>query len=104
MDLSVIIKELNNSILKAFDNFKGCYLYGSRVKGNYNDDSDIDLVLIFNNQLNYNQRLDLAGLICDIEYKYNVFIDYHSFTLEELNFNAVFSAEVVSKGIYYDAA
>jgi predicted nucleotidyltransferase len=104
MDLSIIINDLNNLISKQFDTFKGSYLYGSRVKGDYKDDSDIDLAIIFDNKLNYNQRLDLAGLICEIEYKYDIFIDYHPFTLEELNFNVVFSAEVITKGIYYAAA
>jgi hypothetical protein len=60
--------------------------------------------MIFDDDLNFNQSMDLAGLICDMEYKYDVFIDYHPFTLDDLNVNAVFSAEVITKGIYYAAA
>lgn len=104
MDLSKIITELNDIISKQYSTFKGSYLYGSRVKGNHKDDSDIDLILIFENKLNHRQSLDLAGLICNIEYKYDVFIDYHPMTIEELNLNPVFSHEVINKGMYYAAA
>lgn len=103
MDVKEIAQQVRDR-LKKYDDFQGLYLYGSQIKGTARPDSDIDIILIFNNQLNYKQQLDLAGLICDIEYKYDVFIDYHPFTLEELNVNAVFSAEVITKGVYYEAA
>ncbi len=106
MELKILINELKNLISSSYDCFKGIYLYGSRVKGNIRGDSDIDIdiVILFELPLSNNEELDLAGIIGEMEYKYDVFIDYHPFTLTELKKNPFFYEEVVDKGIYYEAA
>lgn len=104
MDLSKIIKELNDLVSKEYGSFKGLYLYGSRVKGNYRNDSDIDIILLFDKDLTHKQERKLAGFVCDVEYNNNVFIDYHPMTLDDLRRNPMFYDEVVNKGLYYEAA
>lgn len=102
--LEKIIKELNKEISEKFDFFKGSYLYGSRAKGNFQNDSDIDIINIFARNLTRAEALDLAGIIGDIEYKYDVFIDYHDYTINRLKENPVFYNEVIAYGFYYEAA
>ena len=99
-----IIKDVNESILKKFSFFKGSYFYGSRARGNFTENSDIDLINVFDNELSYEEELELAGIMGDIDYKYDVFIDYHNYTLNNLKKNPIFYNEVVNKGFYYDAA
>jgi hypothetical protein len=60
--------------------------------------------MVFDKALSYKESRKLAGLICDIEYKNNVFIDYHPFTLKDLALNPFLYDEIVNNGIYYDAA
>ena len=104
MNINIIIQELNSLIYKEFNDFRGVYFYGSRAKGNYREDSDIDIIIIFDNKLVYKKKLVLARIIGFIEYKYDVFIDFHPMTINELQANPYFSNEVINKGIYYEAA
>lgn len=99
-----IIKDLNKAISKRFDFFKGSYFYGSRAIGNCTKTSDIDIINIFERELSYEEELELAGIIGDIDYKYDVFIDYHDYTIDNLRKNPIFYDEVVNKGFYYEAA
>lgn len=102
--ISEIIEELNNSLKQTFPDFKGVYLYGSVARGDFTKDSDVDIINVFEKELSYEEELELAGIIGDIDYKYDIFIDYHDYTLENLKRNPVFYNEVVNKGFYYEAA
>lgn len=105
MNVQEIIEELNKRVSERFgNNFKGSYLYGSRAKGNFNINSDIDVIVLFETIPSNDDQLDLAGIVGDVEYDYDVFIDYHPYTLPELEHNPVFFGEVVHKGIYYGKA
>ncbi len=99
-----IIKDLNKILSEKFEFFRGSYLYGSRANGNYKKDSDIDIINIFEKELDREESLELAEIMGDIDYKYDVFIDYHDYTLEQLKRNPVFYMEVINKGFYYEAA
>lgn len=101
MDLTKIIEEISASVENNYNNFKGIYLYGSQVKGTAHKDSDIDIVLVFDSELSNNERLNLAGLIGDIEYKYDVFIDSHPYTMSALERNPFYYESVVEEGIYF---
>ncbi|MFH0702892.1 MAG: nucleotidyltransferase domain-containing protein [bacterium] len=100
MNISEIIKELNRLIKEKYSDFKGSYLYGSRAKGNFKEDSDIDVVVLFD-ELNRQKDLDICGIVGDIEYKYNVLIDFQVFTLDKLKLNPFYFDEVTKKGVFY---
>ena len=104
MNIFQIIKELNCFLAQKYNNFKGSYLYGSRAKGNASEHSDIDLVIIFDKDLRYEEQKTLAGIIGLYEYNNDVFIDYHPMTIAELQLNPVFYEEVVGRGIYFEPA
>lgn len=96
-DLSIMIKGKLNY-------FKGIYLYGSRVKGNYTSESDIDVIILFEKELTSEEETTLAGIIAETEYRTTYFIDYHPYTIEALKKNPIYYDEVVNKGIFYCAA
>ncbi|MFA6988925.1 MAG: nucleotidyltransferase domain-containing protein [Candidatus Gastranaerophilaceae bacterium] len=102
-NLSKIINELNKQISSTYPDFKGLYLYGSRAKGTYTKDSDIDVVAVFD-EINREKDFELSGIICDLMYKYNIYIDLHSYTPDKLKNNPVYYNEVVNKGLFYGAA
>lgn len=104
MDISEVIKELNARIKEKYSDFRGSYLYGSRARGDYREDSDVDIVLIFDKEYDYDEEKKIYGLIGDLDYKYNLVLMPIPYTMEKLEKNYVFHNEVVNKGIYYDAA
>jgi len=103
MDIKKLIEELNNYINLKYKDFKGTYLFGSRAKGSFNEDSDVDIVVVFD-ELNRDKEFDIYGIISDLMYKYDAFIDIHLMTPEKLRQNPFFYEEVVDKGIFYEAA
>jgi len=100
MNISEIIKELNSLIKEKYSDFKGSYLYGSRAKGNFKEDSDIDIVTLFD-EVDRAKDLDICGIIGELEYKYNILIDFQVFTPEKLKLNPFYFDEVTKKGIFY---
>lgn len=96
-----IIQDLIKLIKEEFPVFKGLYLYGSQVNGTAHKDSDIDIVLLFDRRLSNKEALDLAGIIGNIDYKFNVFIDYHPYTMSELETNPFYYESVVEEGTYF---
>jgi predicted nucleotidyltransferase len=95
-----IIKELNNKLKAGYPDFKGVYLYGSVAKGNFSEDSDIDIVALFE-EINYEKELEIYGITGDLEYKYNVFFDIQPMTSQELEKNPFYFEEVTQKGMFY---
>lgn len=103
MNVSEIIQELNKLIKEKYSDFKGSYLYGSRARGDFREDSDIDIVALFD-AFDRDKELEIYGIVCDLDYKYDVYISLHPYTREELERNYVFHNEVVNKGIFYAPA
>ena len=95
-----LIKYLNQHILNKYNDFKGTYLFGSRVKGDYNQDSDWDVLVLFD-KINRDKKLEIYGIIGEAEYKFNVFIDVKILTSDEFKINPFFNEEVINKGIFY---
>lgn len=103
MNISEIIKELNKLINEKYSDFKGSYLYGSQVKGNPKGDSDIDIIALFD-EINRDKEMEIYGLACDLDYKYDVSISLMPYTSEDLKMNHIFYNEVINKGIFYAPA
>ncbi|MFA7659040.1 MAG: nucleotidyltransferase domain-containing protein [Candidatus Gastranaerophilaceae bacterium] len=103
MDLPKIINELNSKIKKKYSDFRGSYLYGSRARGDYHKDSDVDIVLLFDDY-DRDKETGTYEILGDLDYKYDVVIMGILYTKKELERNLVFHNEVVNKGIYYNAA
>lgn len=98
-----LIKELNTKITNNYKDFKGCYLYGSMANGYYQKESDVDIVVLFDN-ISWEKDFELSEIICELMYKYDIYIDLHAYTLEKLQKNPVYFNEVVNKGLFYEAA
>lgn len=103
MEISAIIKELNKLIKAKYDDFQGSYLYGSRVNGAFQENSDIDVVVLFED-MNNDKDLELSGIINDLLYKYGIYIDLQAYTPDKLERNPAYYKEVVQNGIFYAPA
>lgn len=96
-----IIRELIKIVKDRYPGFEGLYLYGSYVRGTAHKNSDIDMVLLFKSRLTNREALDLAGIVGNLDYKYDVFIDYHPYTENELEQNPFYYESVVEEGKYF---
>jgi len=96
-EVKKIAEELRDK-LKEYEDFEGLYLYGSQAKETAAPESDIDIAGIF--KYNHNYDLDLNSKIYDLELEYDVLIDFHSVTPDELRKNYIYQNEI-KKGIYY---
>ncbi len=84
--------------LREYNDFVGLYLYGSQITQEARADSDIDIVAIFENVKDDYDDIILKAW--DIEIKNNVIIDFHPFSLKQLDLDPFYFNEV-KKGIYY---
>lgn len=103
MDISEVIKELNSRIKEKYSDFRGSYLYGSRARGDYRDDSDVDVVLLFDD-INEEKVSFVYNIIGKLDYENDIITMGLIYTKDKLKKNCIFYDEVVNKGIYYEAA
>ena len=93
---------LNKRLIKRYNDYRGIYFFGSRVNEDFRQDSDFDIVLLFD-KVERNKSLEIYGIIGETEYKYDIFIDSKILTYEEFKINPFFYEEVTTKGIFYGA-
>jgi len=104
-----IVNKINRELSACFQDYHGLYFYGSRMKGTNHDESDYDLILIFS-FMDYTKKLEVAGVIGEIEYEHNVFVDIKIMTQggesspESIrkNINPAFINQAIDNGIFYD--
>lgn len=99
-----VINILNAKLKENFPDFKGAYLYGSYAKNTSHKYSDIDIAALFDITPNREKLGIIWRITGKIEAEYDVFIDLHPMTREELEQNPFYYDEVVNKGIFYNAA
>lgn len=85
----VFLRENDFDIRKA-------YLFGSYAKGNFNDDSDIDLAVVMNNLSNsYTMQVELMK----ISRKFDTRIEPHPFDEADFDSSNPFVHEILNTGI-----
>ena len=102
-DVTSIVEYLKNQIRSLFSDFNGIYLYGSYANKTNKEDSDIDIVALFDTKLTREDRMKLWSLIGTIEAEYDIILDLHPMNREELKQNPIYYNQVVNKGIFYGA-
>lgn len=99
-DIKKIAERLRDRLSK-FDDFKGLYVYGSRIYGNPRPDSDLDMVAVFNKELPYEVSNEITGEVIDIELEFDILIPLFKMTEKELNLNYLFYNEI-KRGLFYE--
>lgn len=61
--------ELKNKILRQFS-VKQIILFGSKARGDYDEDSDVDILVIVNDIDNHENRIKLYDIVFDVNIKY----------------------------------
>lgn len=68
------------------DNLVEIKIFGSKVRGDYEEDSDIDILLVVNN-MNYMLRENIYDILLEIDLEYDPKISLKIFTTEEMEIN-----------------
>ena len=99
---SDLIKEINRELKEKFSDFRGTYFFGSRMTGGNRSDSDYDILLIFDREIDYTFKRIVRDYIYDFMIKYEIVIDTKIFSEEEiLHPQMPFTEEVKKQGSYY---
>ena len=99
-------KYLLNKILEIFGNdLTSVILFGSRVRKNYNDDSDVDIIIVVRKEIEDNKKI--KKLRKEFLLKFYKKLDLHVFSEKEIISNLkiispVFATLLLGKRILFD--
>jgi len=101
-DIENIINEIKEELKQKYSDFRGLYLFGSRARGDFNENSDYDIALIFEREINWSFKKNIQCLMYDFMLKYDIVIDNPIFQYNQLLQPDSFLAEkIYSEGIFY---
>ena len=99
-----ILSSLKSHLNKHLNGIvKDVILFGSQAKGTELKDSDYDILLILNKEINSKDETKILDLCYDIDLQYNILIDLHILSNSELDSargkQPIFS-NAINSGIY----
>lgn len=84
-DNQQILLSLKSHLVQNFDKpIKDIILFGSRARGDSHSNSDYDILIILDSDYNWNDENRILDLCYDIDLKYNIIIDVHLMSREEI--------------------
>jgi uncharacterized protein len=102
---NIIIQELLKDIKQKYSDFCGIYLFGSRARGDFQEDSDYDLAIIFNRKIDIETKKYIRSRINKLMVKYEIIIDNPFLNYYDLIEPVTPLRENIKKeGIFYEAA
>lgn len=79
-----IIREISRELKNKYSDFYGIYFFGSRSRGEGNEDSDIDIAVLFDRTIDWKFEREIFDLVCDYNVKYDTIIDTKVFAKNEI--------------------
>jgi len=95
IDINNLIDELNKELKSKYPDYKGIYLHGSRLNGTANEDSDYDMVFVFDRDVDWKFKKEISDILYEIELKYEILIDARIYSYNEVETPATFFKETV---------
>ncbi|GAB4417202.1 MAG: nucleotidyltransferase domain-containing protein [Thermodesulfovibrionales bacterium] len=67
-----LLRELIEKVSGLYPAIQGVYLYGSKARGDFTEESDLDLLFVTGHQFSRREKFDIYDMIFDLEVKYEV--------------------------------
>jgi len=97
-----IILALHQMLKNKFSDYAGLYFYGSRVKGNFQENADFDIVVTFKTKVDWKKENEVWGEIALFEMEHEIALDVRIFQDTEIRKeNTPFRESVVRTGVFY---
>ncbi|WP_457551675.1 nucleotidyltransferase domain-containing protein [Desulfobacula sp.] len=93
---SKIARNYVNFLMKKDSNIKKAYIFGSYVKGTVNEDSDIDLAIIFKNLEDF---FDMQVKLMKLRRKFDTRIEPHAFRESDFHILNPLANEIIKTGL-----
>jgi predicted nucleotidyltransferase len=86
IDNKLILTELKHKLEELYsDSLRNVVLFGSQANNKSTEFSDYDILILLNNDYNHNDENQILDICYDIDLKYNIIIDVHLLSTNELN-------------------
>ena len=96
------IDEVKNIIFNTFEDFKGIYFFGSRTGENWSEESDLDLMFVFNRDLTWKEKKAIMNKVFETEIKYDYLIDAKICNIDQIKESKTPFREVINqKALFY---
>jgi len=97
-----MIEELINILKAKFPDFRGIYFYGSRARGDNDEDSDYDLLFVFDRNIDWRFKSLVRGIVLEYMVKNDLLIDSIICSQNEINNPSTpLEVNIKNEGIYY---
>jgi predicted nucleotidyltransferase len=102
MDIHAFILNINRELKAVFSDYRGVYFFGSRQRGDYRDDSDYDLVFVFDTSPDWRKEDRIRALVYQQEVEHDLIIDGKYYAQDEIEFcRTPFCETVYKEGEFY---
>ncbi len=86
LDNTKILSDLKGHLIRNYgDSVKDVILFGSQARGNSNDYSDYDILILLDKDYSGKDENQILDLCYDIDLKYNILLDVHLLSNRELS-------------------
>src|SRR5574338_6126 len=79
-----LLAEIYTRIKKGGFDLDGLYLFGSRVKNTFKEDSDYDVAIILNQTVDWKLKDKVREVIYDIMLEQDILLDSHIYSKEDI--------------------
>jgi len=102
-DIENIINEIKEELKQKYSDFRGLYLFGSRARGDFNENSDYDIALIFDREINWRFKNEISSIILKYELEYEILFDDLLFNYKDiLTPITPLRKNIYNEGIFYE--
>ena len=97
-----VLNEIRSELKLKYQDFKGIYHFGSRVKKNFSPDSDYDIVIIFDRKIRWQFESEILSIVYKYMIENDIIIDCHVYTEADIQNPATpFRYNVKTTGVFY---
>jgi predicted nucleotidyltransferase len=97
-----LIQKIKSELLKnLYNDVQEVILFGSNIQNNINENSDYDILIISKNKYNWKDKEKILSILYGFNLKYDILLDIHILSNEELNNSARGNQPVFKNAIKY---